>query len=324
MVGAGRPGCARRPPRHRPSAGRQSAVESEDYPTLATLGLEQRQLVGAGHGPKPGRGDLRRGRRGGRWPWRCRRSHPSARRASPSPRRARSSTPSSSRSGSLAMMVVVVALGMWPAVRAARTVRADDVQGTEAVPQSSWPSLAATGALPSAVIGVRHALQRGRGRATVPVGTALLGTALAVTALCGTAVFGASLSHLTATPNLYGEPVPDQLQRCQAQPDPTLLGAWSTTPPSPGVTRGVGSEISIDKVTRGGRGRHGVAGAACCSPPSAGICPAGDGQVALGASTMRQVGAHVGSVVPVTVTSPSGGKRDRRRSASCRRWPCRS
>ena len=28
-------------------------------------------------------------------------------------------------------------------------------------------------------------------------------------ALCGTAVFGASLSHLTATPRLYGDP--DQL-----------------------------------------------------------------------------------------------------------------
>jgi hypothetical protein len=36
------------------------------------------------------------------------------------------------------------------------------------------------------------------------VGTALLGSALAVTALCATLVFGASLTHLTTTPALYG------------------------------------------------------------------------------------------------------------------------
>ena len=40
----------------------------------------------------------------------------------------------------------------------------------------------------------------------MPVGSTLLGTVLAVVALCGTAVFGASLSHLTATPRLYGDP----------------------------------------------------------------------------------------------------------------------
>ena len=64
--------------------------------------------------------------------------------------------------------------------------------------------IAATGAPPSAVIGIRHVLERGRGAASVPVGTALFGTVIAVTALCATAVFGASLSHLTATPTLYG------------------------------------------------------------------------------------------------------------------------
>ena len=32
---------------------RQSVVESEDYPTFATLGLEERQLVTLGHGPQP-------------------------------------------------------------------------------------------------------------------------------------------------------------------------------------------------------------------------------------------------------------------------------
>ncbi len=62
----------------------------------------------------------------------------------------------------------------------------------------------AAGAPPSAVIGVRHALERGRGAASLPVGTALFGSALAVMALCATVVFADSLTHLTTTPALYG------------------------------------------------------------------------------------------------------------------------
>ncbi len=93
--------------------------------------------------------------------------------------------------------------GVWPAVRASR-VRIDDEWVPDSYPSSVVARLATTGAPPSAVIGVRHALERGRGAASIPVGTALFGTALAVMALCATAVFGASLSHLTATPALYG------------------------------------------------------------------------------------------------------------------------
>jgi hypothetical protein len=66
--------------------------------------------------------------------------------------------------------------------------------------------LVGAGAPPSALIGVRHALERGRGRNAVPVGSALFGSVLAVAALCATAVFGASLTHLTSTPTLYGQP----------------------------------------------------------------------------------------------------------------------
>ncbi len=40
-----------------------------------------------------------------------------------------------------------------------------------------------------------------------------------------------------------------------------------------------------------------------------GKLPSGDGQISLGAATMRQVGGHVGSLVRVGVTTPSGGER---------------
>ena len=55
-----------------------------------------------------------------------------------------------------------------------------------------------------ALIGIRHAFERGRDGQ--PVGTALLGTVMAVAALCATGVFGASLTHLLSSPALYGAP----------------------------------------------------------------------------------------------------------------------
>jgi hypothetical protein len=115
--------------------------------------------------------------------------------------------------GLLAVVVVVLALGIWPSLREGRTLSAED-EPLGSRPSAVVAQLAAAGAPPSAVIGVRHALQRGRGRSTVPVGTALIGTVLAVTALCGTAVFGAGLSHLTATPNLYGDPFQLNFSTC--------------------------------------------------------------------------------------------------------------
>ena len=105
--------------------------------------------------------------------------------------------------GALATVVVVLLLGVWPAVRASR-VRIGGERASEGHPSVIVSKLVATGAPPSAVIGVRHALERGRGAASVPVGTALFGSALAVMALCATVVFADSLTHLTATPALYG------------------------------------------------------------------------------------------------------------------------
>ncbi len=99
--------------------------------------------------------------------------------------------------------MVVLLLGIWPAVRASR-VHIGGQRASDAHRSSIVAKVAGTGAPPSAVIGVRHALERGRGAASVPVGTALFGSALAVMALCATVVFADSLTHLTTTPALYG------------------------------------------------------------------------------------------------------------------------
>ena len=110
----------------------------------------------------------------------------------------------------------------------------------------------ALGAPPSAVIGVRNAFERRGGKGTVPVGSALLGTVFAVIALCGTAVFGASLSHLTATPRLYGDTF--QLNFTDpdgAGPDTALLESLEHNRAISGITRGYAVEVSIDKIAVG-------------------------------------------------------------------------
>jgi hypothetical protein len=292
---------------------RQSIVESEDYPTLASLGVDRGQLAALGMarnvlvGLAGGIGAL-----------------VVATAFSPLAPLGEARTAETSTGvvfdapvlllGALATLVVVLALGLWPALRAARTLRSDDR------PAASRPSvvvthLAAAGARPSAVIGVRNALERRGGGASVPVGSALLGMLLAVTALCGTAVFGASLAHLTATPSLYGEPFQLNLNTSGGPADPALLKSLEHDRAVTGITADIGSgEFLINhKVLVGALSATAVRGRLLFSTVD-GHLPDGGNQIGLGAATMRQVGAHVGSVVSVTLAGPSG----RSRSASFR------
>ena len=63
--------------------------------------------------------------------------------------------------------------------------------------------LAAAGPVPLAM-GIRLALHRGAGRTAVPVRSAVASAAVGVAALSAAIVFAASLSHLLASPALYG------------------------------------------------------------------------------------------------------------------------
>jgi hypothetical protein len=208
--------------------------------------------------------------------------------------------------GTLAVVVVVLALGLWPALRAARLQRTDMVTAP-ARPSRVVAALAAAGAPPSALIGVRHALERGRGRTAVPVGTALLGTVLAVTALCGTAVFGASLSHLTASPDLYGDAY-HLLFTSNGQSVVTggLVSDLEHDRAVSRITLGVSHTIAVNGVTVDAVAGTPLRGSLLLSNAS-GRLPDGDGQISLGATTMRQAGAHIGSVVRVTLPLPGGG-----------------
>jgi len=211
--------------------------------------------------------------------------------------------------GALGIVVAVPLLGLWPTVRAARRDRSSD-RAAPSRPTAVAGRLGSLGVPASVVVGVRNALERRSGEATVPVASAIIGTVLAVVALCGTAVFGASLTHLTLTPRLYGDPFALNISNSgQQAPSPSLLRSLTHDPAVTAVTAGFAlPAISINNVTVGAIAGTALRGQLPFSTVD-GHLPSAVGQVGLGATTMRQAGAHVGSLVRVTVSFPVGAKR---------------
>ena len=220
--------------------------------------------------------------------------------------------------GAAVAVLVVLALGTWPAVRTARRA----VHGGAGAARPVRPSRTATllvgaGAPPSALIGVRRALERGHGRAAVPARTALLGSVLAVAALSAAVVFGASLGHLTSAPALYGQPYDAWFSpsgsgnAASAAQFSALVTTLEHDPEITDIAIGGGGDVMI-----GGRVVSALAGAGLRGPvpvvTSGGRLPRTTSEVALGAATLRQLGAHVGSEVRVTAQQPAGGSRTSR------------
>jgi hypothetical protein len=288
--------------------GRQAATERADHPALSAIGLRPRELVLA---------DLARalligvvGAAGavlvtvlvspltpvGE-----------ARMAAPSPGRL-SFDPVVLPLGALAVLAAVIALSVWPAVRQARLLSSRPPRRPSTVAMAVGRGAARAGLPAAALIGIRHALERGRGGQ--PVGTALLGTVLAVAALCATAVFGASLTHLDSSPALYGAPFQayfggNGTPGSEALVTGPLLDGLRQNREIERITLGAFVEVNVN-------GSHvrtvtmtPVRGAALLSALD-GRLPRGDRDIMLGVATMRATGARLGGTVRVTVADPAG------------------
>jgi len=286
---------------------RQSLAESEDYPTLTTLGFERRQLLALGAArnltvavagalgvlvvatvlsPVAPLGE--------------------ARIAAPST--GLTFDASVLLLGALLTILVVLVLGTGPVLRTTRSSFAGD-NTTVTRPSKIVGQMTVAGAPPSALIGVRNALERRTGTGTLPSGAAFLGTVLAVTALCATSVFGASLHHLTSTPNLYG--VQFQLNFTDPNgggPDAILVNELRHDRVVTGITAGYEIALIINHVPVSGIAGTPLRGPLLLTAVS-GHDPATSDEIGLGATTMRQVGAHLGSIVDVTVSSSDLRKR---------------
>jgi hypothetical protein len=102
--------------------------------------------------------------------------------------------------GLLAIVALVPLFAAWPAWRLA-SGRAQDRSARQSRVAAA---LGMAGAPPAMAAGVRHALERGRGRATVPVGTTLVTAAASLVAVIAAIVFSASIRHFGETPRLFG------------------------------------------------------------------------------------------------------------------------
>jgi hypothetical protein len=187
-------------------------------------------------------------------------------------------------------------------MRTANATRPDEMAPTTR-PSRIVSFLVRAGAPPSALIGVRHALERGRGRNAVPVGPALLGSILAVTALCATAVFGASLTHLTTTPTLYGQPYDEWFSVNQTGYSAQNVQMVSRLERDRGIadiTAGIVGNPTINGVAVSGIAAESLRGPMLATT-TAGHLPQSGTEVALGATTQRELDVHIGSLVRVTI-----------------------
>jgi ABC-type lipoprotein release transport system permease subunit len=287
---------------------RQAAAERADHPALSALGVRPRQLMAASlaralvtgvagaalavllavlASPLTPVGE--------------------ARIAVPSPG-SMSFEPAVLLPGALVLLAAVIAVAAWPAVRYARLLRTHP-QPTAAPAVVAVGRAAARAGLPAtALVGIRHALERGRNGQ--PVGTALLGTVMAVAALGATAVFGASLTHLVSSPALYGAPfeayfASNGLPGSQQTVTGPLLASLRHDHAIRQITLGAFVEVNVN-------GSHvrtivmtPVRGPALLSAVD-GRLPRGDRDIMLGVATMRGIGAQLGKTVRVTVTDPAG------------------
>jgi len=211
--------------------------------------------------------------------------------------------------GSIAASALLVAWAAWPAWRLA-SYRGPDPSGMTA--PSGRPGFARwrPAAPVTVAAGVRLALDPGRGRAAVPVRSALTGTMLSVVAVTAAFTFGANLLHLVDSPRLYGKnwDAAIDLQFGAITPEQTrhLLG---TTAAISGWTLGNHGIVSIGGLIVPAIGLTAGQGPLLSPTLLEGHQPRNDHEIVLGTSTLRQIGRHVGDQVTVTVNGHRVGER---------------
>jgi len=210
--------------------------------------------------------------------------------------------------GFFAVVVLVAAVAVLPAWRVSRR----GPLRREATRRAGAPRLAgllAHAPLPVAmVMGVRFGLQRGRGPAAVPVGTALAGAVTAVTAVAAALTFAASLDALVRSPwqqgwnwdvlvgnpNTLTDPAGHVVPRLASN---QLAGSYSAVTNLTGGFTIEGAAVGNVLVF------HPLKGAVF-PPLLDGRPPRTPGEIALGSNTLHQLGRQVGQTV--TLRTPAG------------------
>ena len=202
--------------------------------------------------------------------------------------------------GVAAAILVTTCCAAWPGWRATAEGPMAGLAGASREGRRMIvPRLAATGPVPVAM-GTRLALHRGAGRAAVPVRSAIASATVGVTALSTAIVFAGSLSHLLATPALYGVTW-DAIVGINATTDirPVLaavkhgpqVAAWTTSSAGAPLRAGRTSFEAIMLEMPGG---------ASFVPPVSGRMPKSGGEIALGTRTLQQLHTRIGATIQVS------------------------
>jgi hypothetical protein len=161
--------------------------------------------------------------------------------------------------------------------------------------------VASSGLPPTAVTGVRFALEPGAGKGAVPIRSAMLGAALALIVGIATVTFGSSLNSLVSHPHLYGWNWNYELSAGEGG---VIPGAHATRLLN--HDRDIAQWSSVDFSTLR-FGKHGQPVPVIAQEPRAKVAPPllsghqveGPGQVVVGAITLSQLHKHVGDLVEV-------------------------
>jgi ABC-type antimicrobial peptide transport system permease subunit len=208
----------------------------------------------------------------------------------------------------LVALAVLPVLAIAPvAWRVARTDASQHAGPPEPAPPSRLTrALARLGGAPTAAIGAQMAFEPGRGRAAVPVRSAMTGTVIAVAAVVAALVFGASLVRLVDTPRLYGQDWTLGLTfGFGSGPASGPQGVDAVLSRVPGVAAYAGGnsgQISVDGQQVAAIGIRPLHGGEVFPTLLDGRPPAAAHEIALGARTLRQLGKHVGDLVSVQAT----------------------
>ena len=278
---------------------RQSFLESTDYPTLRALGMTRRELwamamlrtiavAGVGGVIAIGVAVLL----SPLWPLGL------ARVAEPSP--GLEVNVLLLAVGGVVLAALVIAVGAEPAWR---TARLSGPPGTRPGPRRPWVvrGLHRTGLPLPAALGVRQALEPGRGSSAVPVRSTVFTAVLAVATFATAITFGSSLNHLLDTPRLYGWAWDVQLG-AEAFPDlaqPVAAGL-AKNPAIGSFSTGTVAELQVNHSRVAAFAVDAVQGH--ISPALLeGRAPAGLNDIVLGTKTLDAVHARVGGHVSVRV-----------------------
>ena len=166
-------------------------------------------------------------------------------------------------------------------------------------------AVASSGLSAPAVVGVRFALDSGRGRTAVPVRSALLGAVLAVALVVATLTFGSGLRSLVSHPALYGWDWSYMLDPSNTVP-PQALALLEHDPNVAAWTGYDYNDFEIDgqNLPFLFEGIHPPNTEPITPPILSGHPIEQKDQVVLGAATMAQLHKHIGDSVVVTYGNP--------------------